>query len=74
MRHKGRDGCKVVGVSRDACYVRFGMRTAVVVESRDDGRYRTARGEDIIFDFDADGHVVGLELVGPGKACQEVKP
>lgn len=68
MKHRGKHGCKIIGVPRDACYVRFGMRTAVVASS--DMYMRTARGEDVVLDFDVDGNLLGIELIG-GKPCQQ---
>ena len=71
MIHRGRYGCKIVGVGRDVCYIRF-ARTAVVVLSQPQ-RVKTTRGEELVFDYDADGHVIGIELLG-GKPCQEATP
>lgn len=67
-RHRGRDGCKVTGVSRDVCYLRFGLRTAVVLD-HSASEYITARGERLILDLDADSKVVGIELVADWKPC-----
>lgn len=67
LRHRGRYGCKIAGVSREICYVRF-ARTAVVTHSID-SKMKTARGDSMIFDIDAEGRVVGIELLG-NKECQ----
>lgn len=64
---KKHRGCVRIAVRRDCCYVAFGRRTAVVVGS--EGIGKTCRGETMIADFDADGHVIGIELLG-AKPCQ----
>lgn len=66
-RHDGE--CLKVGVSKDACYVRFGIRTAVVAYS-EPLAYRTIRGDLMILDFDAEDRVIGIELLGD-KPCQK---
>jgi hypothetical protein len=50
-----------------ACFVRFAAGR--VARTRYDGD-TTARGDRVIFDLDADGRIVGIELVGDGKPCQ----
>jgi hypothetical protein len=59
--------CQELIVPRTVCYIRFS--TATIVESRDLDCF-SARGEQLIADFDADGHIVGIELIGSGKPCQ----
>lgn len=65
-RRKHR-GCVRVTVHRDCCYVAFGQRTAVVVGSEKVGT--SCRGETMVADFDADGRILGIELIG-AKPCQ----
>ena len=61
--------CQKIDVGQQVCYLRF-------VEAKPDHSdqlpYQTARGEILIADFDADGNVIGIELVGPSgqKPCQ----
>lgn len=61
--------CLKVGVPAEACHVRFGQRTAVVHHSSL-LEWRTVRGDQMILDFDANGRVLGIELIG-NKPCQE---
>lgn len=63
-------GCLEIEVDRDVCYVRFGHLKEPSRRTRDLGL--TVRGETIIADIDADGRIVGLELVG-GKPCQRAE-
>jgi uncharacterized protein YuzE len=62
--------CERIDVGERVCYLRF-------VEAKtcnsDHLPCRTARDEMIVLDFDADGRVIGIELVGPDgqKPCQE---
>jgi Protein of unknown function (DUF2283) len=61
--------CQKIAVGEQVCYLRF------VDEKPDHSNelpYETARGEMLIADFDADGRIIGIELVGPPgqKACQ----
>ena len=61
--------CQKIAVDQQVCYLRF-------VEGQADHSgelpYQTARGEMLIADFDADGKIIGIELVGPPgqKPCQ----
>ncbi len=61
--------CQKIAVDQQVCYLRF-------VEGKPDHSdelpYETARGELLIADFDADGKIIGIELVGPTgqKPCQ----
>jgi uncharacterized protein YuzE len=61
--------CQKIAVDQQVCYLRF-------VEGKpdhcDELPYETARGELLIADFDADGKIIGIELVGPTgqKPCQ----
>jgi hypothetical protein len=66
MEHVSSGGCLHISVPREACYVRF--KDVGIVRSAEIGR--TARGEMMIADFDADGQIVGIELVGGNKPCQ----
>ena len=60
--------CQKLSVAQQVCYLRF-------VEGKPSRSselpYQTARGEMLIADFDAEGRIIGIELVGPGKPCQE---
>lgn len=60
--------CESVLVPVDACYLRFApgpsLRSQMLA-------METARGERLIVDYDASGKVIGIELIGPGKPCQE---
>jgi uncharacterized protein YuzE len=58
--------CVKVQVPPEACYVRFSHGTI----SRSEQIGETARGEMMIVDYDADGRVLGIELVGADKPCQ----
>ena len=61
--------CEKIAVAEQVCYIRF-------VEGKPDRSdelpYETARGEMLIADFDANGKIIGIELVGPTgqKPCQ----
>jgi hypothetical protein len=61
--------CQKIQIAEQVCYLRF-------VDGKphhsDDLGYQTARGEMLIADFDADGRIIGIELVGPTgqKPCQ----
>ena len=58
--------CQRILVDRKVCYVQFGKKS--VARSGDIGT--TTRGEMMIADYDSDGHINGIELIGPGKPCQ----
>lgn len=66
--HVAPGRCQKVAVSREACYLRFADGKP---DHSDELPYETVRGEMLIADFDADGRILGIELVGPGKPCQE---
>jgi len=61
--------CEKIYVAEQVCYLRF-----VKAKAHHSGElpYETARGEVLIADFDADGRIIGIELVGPAgqKPCQ----
>jgi uncharacterized protein YuzE len=61
--------CQKITISQQVCYVRFVEGTP---DHSDELPYVTARGEMLIADFDADGKIIGIELVGPTgqKPCQ----
>jgi uncharacterized protein YuzE len=64
MRH-----CHELPVSTNTCYIRF-VETEKVMNSAEIGT--TARGEMMIADLDANGRVIGIELVAPTlKPCQQ---
>ena len=62
-------GCQKIFVADQVCYLKF-----VEGKPHHSGEllHRTARGETLIADFDADGKIIGIELVGPPwqKPCQ----
>ena len=59
--------CVSIPVPREACAVWF---TQGEVE-RTEEIGRTSRDEMMIASFDGKGRIVAIELVGPGKPCQE---
>ena len=59
--------CQKIAVANEVCYIRFADGQ---LDHSDELPYRTARGEMLIADFDADGRILGVELVGSGKPCQ----
>ena len=59
--------CRHVNVPGDACYIIFA--DGDVARSIDLGK--TTRGEMIYADLDSEGRVIGFELVGFGKPCQQ---
>jgi hypothetical protein len=54
--------CEKIYVAEEVCYWGFVNATA---HHSGELRYETARGEVLIADFDADGRIIGIELVGP---------
>jgi uncharacterized protein YuzE len=60
--------CIKMNVPPSVCYLRFVGTKAARTEYNG---HHTARGEMVIFDLDADGRIVGIELVGEGKPCQD---
>jgi len=60
--------CQKIVVANEVRYIRFGDGQ---VDHSNDLPYLTTRGEMMIADFDADGRILGIELVGSGKPCQE---
>ena len=59
--------CRAVLVPREACYVRF--KDGKIDRSDDIGT--TARGESLIADYDSEGQILGIELIGAHKPCQQ---
>jgi uncharacterized protein YuzE len=61
--------CEKIDVPKQACYLRFVHAKA---HHSAELPYGTARGEMLVADFDADGKIIGIELVGPAgqKPCQ----
>jgi uncharacterized protein YuzE len=61
--------CQKIVVGDQVCYLRFADGKA---DHSSELPYTTARGEMLIADFDADGRIIGIELVGPPgqKSCQ----
>ncbi len=62
-------GCQKIVVAEQICYLRFADGKP---HYSDELPHQTARGEMLIADFDADGRIIGIELVGPPgqKPCQ----
>jgi hypothetical protein len=58
--------CANIEVPPATCYLRF----AAGVPANTDYVGRSLRGEMVIFDYDADGRILGIELVGDDKPCQ----
>lgn len=61
--------CQHYEVPPDVCYIRFVPRSDTVKRSTREIGF-TARGETMIADFDAEGRVIGIELVGGNQPCQ----
>ncbi len=61
--------CRKVRLDPRVCYVSF---TGAKPDHSDMLPYTTVRGEMLIADFDAEGNIIGVELVGPNgeKPCQ----
>jgi uncharacterized protein YuzE len=59
--------CRSTIVAADVCYISFGKSKTI---DHSDEIGHSVRGELMIADFDADGHIIGIELVGRGKPCQ----
>jgi uncharacterized protein YuzE len=59
--------CKRIDVSPDTCYLRF--QEAAVECSQYIGT--STREDMVIVDYDASGRIVGIELVGDEKPCQQ---
>lgn len=62
--------CNGIEIGEDVCYIKFGEKTKKYVHSEDD--FETVRGETMIIDFDEDGRVMGIELLGDKKPCQKI--
>lgn len=63
--------CVETQITEDCCYVRFGDWPQGPAARRSRELGRTVRGERLIADVDAEGHIIGLELVGGTlKPCQ----
>ena len=60
--------CSRLRVPTATCYVRFAPNTQVRSPAP---LGKMARGEIVIADYDKNGAIVGLELVGRGKPCQD---
>jgi uncharacterized protein YuzE len=61
--------CQQIVVAEQICYLRFADGKP---DHSDELPYQTVRGEVLIADLDADGRIIGIELVGPPgqKPCQ----
>ena len=61
--------CQKILVPEQVCYLRF---VDAAYDRSEELPFATARGEALIADLDADGRIIGIELVGPAgqKPCQ----
>ena len=70
-RNKGNcenmKSCHEQQIKKETGYVRFGKG----VSEGSASTLVTVRNEDIIFDFDKKGRVIGFELLGSEKKCQK---
>lgn len=60
------DSCQTLAVPETVCELHFS--DGETREVREIGF--TARGEIMLADFDAEGHILSIELIGRGKPCQ----
>lgn len=60
--------CKKLDVPLNACALRFGTGESGGGAMLD---YESVRGERLIVHFDQAGKLLEIELIGPGKPCQE---
>ncbi len=63
--------CRQQFIKKETCYIKFFKKIPMIDHSVDLG-WNTIRGEQIIFDCDKDENIIGIELIGPNKKCQEV--
>lgn len=59
--------CVEIEPAKEVCYIRFSR----AAPSHQMMLGHTVRNELIVFDYDADDRVIGIELVGSEKPCQE---
>jgi hypothetical protein len=68
--------CKVIVVPEDCCYITFDRDVAnrPLPANRERGHCiqlrDTARGETVLAELDAQGRIIGIELLGGKKPCQ----
>lgn len=64
--------CVRLEVGDDVCYLGFDfdVTRGRSVRTKDIGR--TVRGEMVLVDFNANGEILGIELVGGLKPCQKI--
>jgi len=67
-KHTGCGSCRELYVKPDVCYIRFSGEQ--IVESQE-LEPSTSRGEQLILDLDREGRIVGIELLGSAKPCQQ---
>ena len=60
--------CKHLRIEKDICYLEFGE---MIKPHHSNEIGITRRGESIIADYDEEGNIMGLELVGEDKPCKE---
>ena len=63
----GPNACNRLHVPTDACYLRVSDETV----DRAEHIGTSTRHEMVILDYDASGHIVGIELIGDEKPCQQ---
>jgi len=61
-----------INISPDVCYIGFLRKGELTRCDHSKECFETIRGELMIFDFDRNNKVVGIELVEPNKSCQKV--
>ena len=65
--------CKHQFVPKDVCYVKFtDKQLDEVGKTHQEDIGVSCRGEMVIIDRNEDGNIIGVELVGEGKSCQQV--
>lgn len=67
MNPAKHDTCSRLHVPSEACYLRFSDDKV----ARTEHIGTSTRNELVIMDYDAFGCIVGIELVGDGKPCQQ---
>lgn len=60
--------CKHISIDKEVCYVRFGEGE---IHNSGGEPWITVAGDLMVFDFDKDGKVIGIELLSNNKPCQK---
>lgn len=66
--------CSTLYVPKDKCYLLFSSkktRTMHTVDEIGGHPIYNCRGDMVLFDLDCKGRILGIELLGKGKQCQE---